>query len=680
MNDVKTDLDDAMRMLVALHEEHMGIHEQLDALGVPHVPKRDGQWRLALLTNRLEMAERNLVHERARREKATDAHADASAKLCAIGVMLASYGLPSEPKALAKSIESERKRLAEDQALLVECRRQRDAAVEERNEARKDVEYERKLRTMLEEPVGKAIELVVKHGKMFGIGRAGQSIDECVSDMLNKLAERDDAWHEATGAARPDDARAIIAGLRAKLSAAVGLASQCKKALHEFSEDEYVKRMRANGCINPEDAIRSWYRNMQANVAAGRTNAAFEQPDPNASDVEPLLREADRWEPGLGFLNGRTSFDVIRDLAAALRAEQKRVDFHQRAESEIADHNRVARSHLRAVIAWQWPAGTKPKPVREAEAFLAGIHPLAQDEAETNLRAEVQRLRGELEAEKARHDKMSREWAADAQQREVNLVRALKAEQVVEAEKAKRDAFERILEDIGATLDASHAPPGLMAERVEWLAKRQTSFKPGADVVETLTDTAVAHVRGLYPVGAGATREVIRDATSAVVVALAEMVPSEEEIRAEVMKRSHGYACESTIDTTCSAVRSLILSRLGMTTTNAPVEPVQGRPLDNIDALLADVDRRYPASDLPKDAKAEPHFWHSDRLAATLARELRRVMAGPWLIAHTSGEDAGFSLCAQEASARDLFGKISREKDVDGAYLCRVVETNGGAK
>lgn len=87
--------------------------------------------------------------------------------------------------------------------------------------------------------------------------------------------------------------------------------------------------------------------------------------------------------------------------------------------------------------------------------------------------------------------------------------------------------------ELSRQITAAGAPPGDLEQQLRALLARPEPIEPVADMVEALADAAVTHVRGIYPVGAGATREVIRDATIAVLSRLAAMgaeaLPSETD-------------------------------------------------------------------------------------------------------------------------------------------------------
>ena len=119
-------------------------------------------------------------------------------------------------------------------------------------------------------------------------------------------------------------------------------------------------------------ALIAWHAGTRAIGLRSDPPTSAETPEAK-SNVDALLKEADELERiDLG------GWALTRDLAAALRSELARADGLEallRGQPTHTAHN-AAVGHLRAVIAWQWPDGmTKPRPVREAEAFLASEKP-----------------------------------------------------------------------------------------------------------------------------------------------------------------------------------------------------------------------------------------------------------------------------------------------------------------
>jgi hypothetical protein len=108
-------------------------------------------------------------------------------------------------------------------------------------------------------------------------------------------------------------------------------------------------------------------------------------------DVEALLKLADDWVSGRNRQNDGMA--LLRDLAAALRAERERAEAlasvargRERASGLAIDAHR----HLRAVLDFMWPVGgwmTSPTVVQKARAFLAGDGqaPLHDDAREIEL-------------------------------------------------------------------------------------------------------------------------------------------------------------------------------------------------------------------------------------------------------------------------------------------------------
>lgn len=130
-------------------------------------------------------------------------------------------------------------------------------------------------------------------------------------------------------------------------------------------------------------AVIAWHAGTRAMGMRSDPQTSAEMPEAK-SDVDALLEEADaamgRTWPDLGIAV------IAARLATALRTERGRADDAESSarrgwdarDAMAIQHGRAqaermkAVSHLRDVIAWQWPDGTKPRPVREADAFLAG--------------------------------------------------------------------------------------------------------------------------------------------------------------------------------------------------------------------------------------------------------------------------------------------------------------------
>lgn len=150
--------------------------------------------------------------------------------------------------------------------------------------------------------------------------------------------------------------------------------------------------------------------------------------EPTAKSVDALLRDADALHPG------RAEAGLVRDLAAALRAERERHadtarclgeseaqcrQEHERAERlrEAGEHVeglwQSANGHLRAVLAQGWPDGTTgPEVVRKARAFLAGEEQALRhdDTRELELlRKELADKSATLERMVERHERVTRE-------------------------------------------------------------------------------------------------------------------------------------------------------------------------------------------------------------------------------------------------------------------------------
>lgn len=119
-------------------------------------------------------------------------------------------------------------------------------------------------------------------------------------------------------------------------------------------------------------------------------------------DVEALLREVDAWRGAIVGGGSRFAADIMKDLAAALRAEQERAN---RLDAEAM----TARSLLGIILDRCWPPGTTgPSIARRARAFLAdeGQAPQHDDlsgpsEARYAIRCERKRV-NDAEEENAR--------------------------------------------------------------------------------------------------------------------------------------------------------------------------------------------------------------------------------------------------------------------------------------
>jgi hypothetical protein len=232
-------------------------------------------------------------------------------------------------------------------------------------------------------------------------------------------------------------------------------------------------------------------------------------------DVEALLREVDRRNASGAYTNHPAHEDVREwtngriaiDLAAALRAERERANFHHRAGTEIAGHNHAARGHLRAVLDFMWPVGgrmTSPTVVQKARAFLAGeaqatvptcnfCNGALENQSFQGLADrvdEVQRLRKDLAEAKERADQSRREVLTEDEAHAATRARLAEVERDLAATKERLADAQHSFKRRADELDY------LRAENRKALAAQNLAESEAAGLRAQLVDLETA-IRGL---------------------------------------------------------------------------------------------------------------------------------------------------------------------------------------